>query len=173
MASTVTITLGGLNLRLLRKDYLLLVSRQPLLSETIFSMFSGRKKKSPSGAMWCLPAQQKLAEWIGVCRETINRGVGFLRDTGFIATQWREPRNGFYQTLLYIPGPVLRKALSCASACIQSFLNRVTPKSHISSNKDKISSSEVAKRSKPTKINDPPLHDVITRIENMHPELAT
>ena len=156
MASTVSITLGGLQLRLLRKDYLLLVSRQPMLSETIFSMFSDRSKKSPSGAMWCFPAQKKLAGWVGVCRETVNRGVKFLVDTGFLNTQWRKSRNGFYQTLLYLPGPVLRKAMGCVSACIQSFLNRVTSKSHISSDKDKISSPEVAKMSKTIKINSPP-----------------
>ena len=173
MAATVMVVVANRSMKFLKKDWLELTLYHPEVLEYILSLCFSQAKKSPTGAMYCYPGQTDLGEKSGYCRETMCAAVGFLREMGAIVTKQRKKVQGHFRSLLYLIGPLIHKAMACANSVITKDSYRVEVNPHISSDKDKISSPEVAKMSKTTNINDPPLHDVITRIENKHPELAT
>jgi len=173
MPATVLTVMGGISCKFLKEDYDSITYTQQKILDIICCLFAGQRKKSRNGSMYCYPGQKKMGAWIGYCRKTVNENVKEMVSSQILSIQQRKPRHGHFRTLLYFVGALLRRAINAATAQKQTVLKSVTPGLHISSDKDKISSSEVAKRSKTTKIHAPPLHDVITRIENKHPELAT
>ncbi len=156
MAATVTVVIANRNMKLLKKDWLAIISYHPETLEYILSLCFGQAKKSPDGAIYCYPGQTDLGEKSGYCRETMCNAVAFFREIGAIVTKKRNKVQGHFRSLLYLIGPLIHKAMACANSAYTKDSYRVEPNPHISSDKDKISSSEVAKRSKTIKIKDPP-----------------
>ena len=161
MAATVTITFGGVVMKLFRKDYLSMVSHQPGIFETIVSMCITQGKKSPNGSRYCYPQQKKLGDWNGVCRKTANEAVGYYEKNGFFNTQVRRPRKGKFRTLLYYLGPTTLRAMGCATAAAQALLHRVTSKLHISKKYTPIKEGFKEKSTFNVKINSPPLEEYL------------
>ena len=124
--------------------------------DLLINMTENQRRKSGSDAAYCFTGQQWLADQVGCSRKTVNEAIKYLRESGLINIQVRAKRNGCFRTLLYFAGAALRKGLAHVKALILKSFYRVTSRLHISSDKDKISSSEVAKMSKTIKIKDPP-----------------
>ena len=124
--------------------------------DLLINMTESQRQKSENGTAYCYAGQQWLADQVGCCRATVNRTVKYLKESGLVSTQLRAKRGGRFRTLLYFAGATLRKGLAHFKALILKSYFCVTEKLHISSDKDKISSTEVAKRSKTIKINSPP-----------------
>jgi len=165
--------MAGLDMKLLKEDYLILISRQPAILERILSMCVSQGGKSPNGARYCFPGQSWLADEFGVCRKTVNEALAWYEAHNLIISQWREPRHGMFRTKLYMLGALILKAINKNRAAVAALLHRVTSGLHISQKQRTNIFYNEAKMSKTIKNNGPPLHDVITRIENRHPELAT
>jgi len=160
MAATVSMVLANRNMKFLRKDWLAITSYHPEILEYILSLCFSQAKKSPTGATYCYPGQTDLGEKSGYCRETACEAVAFFREIGAIITRQRKKVYGHFRSLLYLVGPLIHKAMSCANSAYTKDSYRVETNPHISKNKYKISLPEVAKMSKTTKINDPPAEDL-------------
>lgn len=172
MAATVTITIGGVLMKLLRADYLRITSFHPEIFETLLSMCITQGQKSRSGSRYCFPKQEWIARESGTCRKTANEAVAYHDDNGHIRKQQRAPRRGRWRSCLYFPGPVILRAIACAMATSQALLKSVTEGLHISSVKH-ISPEATAKKSDfSIKLKGPPLGDTISRMEKAHPELT-
>lgn len=172
MAATATITIGGVTMKLLRADYLRITSFHPEIFELILSMCMTQGKKSPSGSFYCFPKQEWIAKESGTCRKTANEAVAYHDDIGTLRKQQRAPRRGMWRSCLYFIGPVILRAIACAMATSQALLKSVTEGLHISLVKH-ISPKATAKKSDfSIKLKDPPLVDLISRMEKAHPELA-
>lgn len=164
MAATVTITIGGVLMKLLRADYLRITSFHPEIFELLLSMCITQGQKSPSGSRYCFPKQEWIATESGTCRKTANEAVAYHNDNGHLRKQQRAPRRGKWRSCLYFPGPVILKAIACAMATSQALLKSVTEGLHISLVKH-ISPEATAKTSEISHNNKSPgLSEIINRV---------
>ena len=156
MASTVRMVMAGIDMKLLKEDWQILVSRQPAILERILSMCVSQGKRSPNGARYCFPGQSWLAEGFGVCRKTVNEALAWYEAHNLIISQWREPRHGMFRTKLYMFGALILKAIGAERAAVQALLYRVTSGLHISQKQRTNISNNDTKRSQTIKIKGPP-----------------
>lgn len=141
------------------------------VSDLLIDMIHRSEKKNPSKKMYCYPGEEWIAERLEISRETVSRAVQKLRRLGILVVINRRKVNGWWQTNLYKLGYWILRITGNLKSLISNVISPCDVNVTHSKRSLLISRIKQPLSDFSHKFKDPPLEDIILRMEKAHPEL--